>query len=145
MSCTSRRYGQDRCPEYLQPAQFLALKHGLVDCIVPRTTTVTAFLHQHAEPISRFVLLDHMDWMSCYDLPALRDEWQAILLRATADARILLRSAHARPRYLDNLTVGPDGRRLREALRFHDDLAAQLSRADRVHTYAGFHIADVAV
>lgn len=138
-------YGRNCCPEYLKPAQFLALKHGLVDCIVPHTTTVTAFLHQHAEPISRFVLLDHMDWMSSYDFPALREEWQAILLRASADARILLRSAHARPRYLDSLTVGPDGRRLREVLRFHDDLATRLSRADRVHTYAGFHIADVAV
>mgnify|MGYP003526222172 CR=1 FL=1 len=36
-----------------------------------------------------------------------------------------------------------DSPRLRELLRFHDAWADELSRHDRVHTYAGFHIADV--
>lgn len=136
-------YSAERCPEYLKPAQFAALKAGLVDCIVPHTTTVTRFLRTHPQPVSRFVLLDHMDWMSSYDYPALVEEWQAILARATGDARILLRSAHARPRYLDQLRLTPGGPRLRDMLHFHDDWARQLSHADRVHTYAGFHIADV--
>ncbi len=136
-------YEPQCCPEYLKPVQFAALKDGLADCIVPHTTTVTQFLRGHDEPISRFVLLDHMDWMSSYDYPALVEEWQAILARASVDARILLRSAHARPRYLDRLTVGADGRKLRDLLHFHDTLARDLSCADRVHTYAGFHIADV--
>ena len=34
-------------------------------------------------------------------------------------------------------------RRLDEVVRFHPALAHQLALADRVHTYAGFHIADV--
>jgi S-adenosylmethionine-diacylglycerol 3-amino-3-carboxypropyl transferase len=84
-----------------------------------------------------------MDWMSSYDYPALVEEWQAILASASADARILMRSAHAQPRYLDQLRLGPDGPRLRELLHFHDAWADELSRHDRVHTYAGFHIADV--
>ncbi len=137
-------YEADCCPEYLKPAQFAALKSGLADRIVPHTRTVTDFLRHHYAPISRFVLLDHMDWMSSYAYPALVEEWQAILASASRDARILLRSAHARPRYLDSLRLGPDGRRLRELLHFHDELARDLARADRVHTYAGFHIADVA-
>lgn len=136
-------YTPECCPEYLKPAQFAALKAGLANCIVPHTTTVTRFLRDHREPVSRFVLLDHMDWMSSYDYPALVEEWQAILASASRDARILLRSAHARPRYLDQLRLGHDGRPLRALLHFHDELAAELSRQDRVHTYAGFHIADV--
>lgn len=31
-----------------------------------------------------------------------------------------------------------------DALRFHPERARELTRQDRVHTYAGFHIADVA-
>ena len=138
-------YGPQCCPEYLKPAGFAALKNGLADCIVAHTATVTQFLRESDERISRFVLLDHMDWMSSYDYPALVAEWQAILARASSDARILLRSAHARPRYLDRLTLGADGRRLRDLLHFNESLAHELSRADRVHTYAGFHIADVTV
>jgi S-adenosylmethionine-diacylglycerol 3-amino-3-carboxypropyl transferase len=34
---------------------------------------------------------------------------------------------------------------LRELLHFRDELAMALQAQDRVHTYAGFHIADVPV
>ncbi|MBO9662110.1 BtaA family protein [Dokdonella sp.] len=137
------RYRRDCCPEYLKEANFERLKSGLVDRIVPHTTTVTEFLHAHEEPISRFVLLDHMDWMSSYHPEALVEEWEAIRLRAAPGARILLRSAHARPAYLDAIRIGPDQRRLREAFRFMDEVADALQPQDRVHTYAGFVIADV--
>src|SRR3569833_2065727 len=56
-------------------------------------------------------------------------------------ARVIFRSAHARPKYLDTISV--DGVKLTQHLRFHEDLARELSRQDRVHTYAGFHICDV--
>jgi S-adenosylmethionine-diacylglycerol 3-amino-3-carboxypropyl transferase len=135
------RYSAQCCPEYLRAAQFAALKAGLVDCIEPRTCTVTAFLRNGATPITRFVLLDHMDWMSSYDHQALLDEWRAILDRASPGARVLFRSAHTRPRYLERIELG--GRRLRALLDFKDALATDLARADRVHTYAGLHIADV--
>lgn len=137
-------YSATCCPEYLKPRQFAALKHGLVDSIELHTTTVTEFLRAGATPISRFVLLDHMDWMSSYDPAALVAEWAAILTRATPDARILFRSAHARPAYLDRIALGAQRRPLRDLLQFRDSLASELARADRVHTYAGFHIADVA-
>jgi len=135
-------YGQQCCPEYLKPDNFSALKNGLVDCISVHTSTVTRFLHAHDDPISRFVLLDHMDWMSCYYPEALVEEWNAILERATPAARILLRSAHARPEYLESIRVGRQQARLREVLTFSDDLARSLQASDRVHTYAGFVIAD---
>jgi S-adenosylmethionine-diacylglycerol 3-amino-3-carboxypropyl transferase len=136
------RYGEDCCPEYLKRGNFERLKSGLVDCIRVHTATVTGFLQQTDEHISRFVLLDHMDWMSSYYPDALREEWEAILDRATPHARILLRSAQTRPAWLDNQRVGPENRSLREILRFHDDMADALQPGDRVHTYAGFVIAD---
>jgi S-adenosylmethionine-diacylglycerol 3-amino-3-carboxypropyl transferase len=73
------------------------------------------------------------------------EEWNAILDRAAPAARLIFRSAHADPDYLRTLHVGEGAsrRRLSEAVRFHPDLARTLSMADRVHTYAGFHIADV--
>ena len=138
-------YTLANCPEYLKRSNFLALKGGLVDRITPHTCTVTEFLHATGERISKFVLLDHMDWMSSYHPAALVEEWNAILGRAATNARLIFRSAHASPDYLGLVRVGPgaNARPLREALRFHPALAERLTRCDRVHTYAGFHIADV--
>jgi len=137
------RYAQHCCPEYLKRDNFMALKAGLVDRIQPHTCTVTEFLQRTDERISRFVLLDHMDWMSSYRPGALIEEWEAILERATADARVIFRSAHAAPRYLDWITIGAARRRLHDVLEFEPELARCLMRQDRVHTYAGFHIAQV--
>jgi S-adenosylmethionine-diacylglycerol 3-amino-3-carboxypropyl transferase len=137
------RYTPDCCPEYLKPDNFSALKNGLVDRIEPHTCTVTEFLQGNEEAISRFVLLDHMDWMSSYHPSALIEEWNAILERATPGARILLRSAHANPAFLDWVEIGTARRHLPDVVSFDRELAARLQRQDRVHTYAGFMIADV--
>jgi S-adenosylmethionine-diacylglycerol 3-amino-3-carboxypropyl transferase len=136
------RYSADCCPEYLRPENFAALKDGLAERIEVHTCTVTEFLQGTRERISRFVLLDHMDWMSSYYPQALAEEWDAISERATPDARVIFRSAHRDPGYLDGLRLG-DGRALRDRLEFHEDLSAALQPRDRVHTYAGFHIADI--
>lgn len=142
------KYGEHCCPEYLKRANFLALKNGLADRVSLHTTTVTEFLDHTEDRISRYVLLDHMDWMAGYYPEALRDEWRAIFATATPEARILFRSAHAKPAYLEKLQVdaklGGTRTSLRDRLHFQDDLAARLQLQDRVHTYAGFHIADIA-
>jgi len=137
------RYDRHCCPKYLEPENFAALKSGLADRISVHTSTVTDFLHRTDERISKFVLLDHMDWMSSYYPEALTEEWNAILERATADARIIFRSAHATPGYLEQIELGGHRPRLCDRLDFHPELARELSLLDRVHTYAGFHIADV--
>ena len=138
-------YTASNCPEYLRPANFAALKSGLVDRISLHTTTVTRFLQTTDERISKFVLLDHMDWMSSYRPQQLAEEWEAILARAAAGARVIFRSAHAEPAYLQSVRVhdGNKSTPLIERIRFHPDLAARLQQHDRVHTYAGFHIADL--
>lgn len=136
------RYTRECCPEYLKADNFAALKHGRVDAIETHTTLITDFLRGHEQPITRFVLLDHMDWMSSYYPQALAEEWELILRRAAPGARILLRSAHAQPAYLDTLRVGANALPLRQVLNFQDELAQSLHQHDRVHTYAGFVIAD---
>jgi S-adenosylmethionine-diacylglycerol 3-amino-3-carboxypropyl transferase len=137
------RYTRACCPEYLKPVNYQALKAGLADTVLAHTCTVTEFLQGTAERISKFVLLDHMDWMSSYYPEALAQEWTAILDRATPDARVIFRSAHAAPAYLDLIELGARRERLRERLVFHDAMARDLQRRDRVHTYAGFHVADL--
>jgi S-adenosylmethionine-diacylglycerol 3-amino-3-carboxypropyl transferase len=136
-------YTESCCPEYLKRDNFAALKAGLADSIQLHTQTVSAFLAETAEPISKYVLLDHMDWMSSYHPQALSEEWSLILQRARADARIIFRSANAAPRWLETLELGAGQGLLRDQLNFHPDLAAAMQPLDRVHTYAGFHIADV--
>gem|GEM_PF-17787 len=137
-------YTCDCCPSYLKEENFNALKGGLVDCIEPHTCTVTEFLQAGSDPITRFVLLDHMDWMSCYYPAALIEEWDAIFERAAPDARLLLRSAHANPPFLDWVRAGPERLLLGELLDFETDVADRLQLEDRVHTYAGFVVARMA-
>jgi S-adenosylmethionine-diacylglycerol 3-amino-3-carboxypropyl transferase len=137
------RYTRDCCPEYLREDNFNALRDGLADSIALHPSTVTEFLRGTDERISRFVLLDHMDWMSSYHPDALVEEWNEILGHATPGARLIFRSAHERPQYLDWIEVGEAKRRVRDVLHFNDALASELQRRDRVHTYAGFHIAEV--
>ena len=134
-------YTRACCPEYLSKPSFLALKEGLVDRIRCHTATVTKFLQGTQERISRYVLLDHMDWMSSYYPAELVAEWNWIMERAMPGARVLFRSAHAQPAYLDRIAVR--GRALGDWVQFHPDLARRLTLQDRVHTYAGFHIADI--
>ncbi len=136
------RYTRSCCPEYLKAHNFARLKAGLADCIEPHTATVTAFLRGATEPVSKFILLDHMDWMASHDREALAEEWREIFRHATPAARLIFRSAHRRPRYLEAVTIG--GTSLIERLTFHERTARELAREDRVHTYAGFHICDVA-
>jgi S-adenosylmethionine-diacylglycerol 3-amino-3-carboxypropyl transferase len=114
-----------------------------VDCIHAHTSTVTEFLHLTRERLSKLVLLDHMDWMSSYYPEALVEEWNAILARTAADARIIFRSAHEKPAYLGNTRLGPDRRPLHQLLLLDEERARALTREDRVHTYAGFFIGDL--
>ncbi|MBS1161427.1 MAG: hypothetical protein H6R15_3846 [Proteobacteria bacterium] len=136
-------YTRDCCPSYLQEENFLALQGGLADCIEPHSCTVTEFLQGGDEPITRFVMLDHMDWMSSYYPAALNEEWNAIFERAAPGARLLLRSAHANPPFLDWVRAGPGHRPLAEQLNYETELAARLQAEDRVHTYPGFLIAEL--
>jgi S-adenosylmethionine-diacylglycerol 3-amino-3-carboxypropyl transferase len=139
-------YSRTCCPEYLKPENFARLKEGLIEGIEVHTASVEEFLQRHEQPITRFVLLDHMDWMSGRFLPLLAGEWQWIVRRAAPAARIIWRSGGLDSRFVDRLTVrlGTATRAVGDLLTYHADLARQLHAACRVHTYGSFHIADLA-
>lgn len=139
-------YAPGCCPEYLTPTGFDRLKRGLIDRVSTHTTTVTSFLCKHRWPISRFVLLDHMDWMAAADEASLAAEWQAIVDRASPRAICLWRSAGLSSDFVDRQRVEVAGarREVGELLDYDRTLAARLHGADRVHTYASFHIAHLA-
>jgi S-adenosylmethionine-diacylglycerol 3-amino-3-carboxypropyl transferase len=136
-------YTRDNCPEYLRPANLAALRGGLLDRLEIRTDTVAGLLAADERPFSRFVLLDHQDWMGAHRPHDLAAEWDLILARARPDALAIFRSARADPPWLPTVRLGgPNaGTSLGERLRFDRDLAASLHTQDRVGTYGGFHVA----
>lgn len=139
------RYTEECCPEYLKPENFYKLKNGLVDRVHVHTSSILEFLKKHGQPISRFVLLDHMDWLSTVHLPILQQEWQGIVDSAAPRTRILWRSGGLRTEFVDRLPimVGRQHCQVHDVLRYHKQLADELHQKDRVHTYASFYIADL--
>jgi S-adenosylmethionine-diacylglycerol 3-amino-3-carboxypropyl transferase len=132
------------CPEYLKPANFEKLREA-IDRLTIHTATVTDYLRGTEAGISKFVLLDHMDWMDLYDPQGLADEWTAILEKARLGARVIYRSAGLRVNFLDAVPVQHRGGEtpLGPLLRHHPEWSAELHARDRVHMYGSFHIADL--
>ena len=118
-------------------------KLNLIDRVTIYDGSLTDFLEKFDGKISKFILLDHMDWMSYKAKSKLEYQWQLILKRSTNNSRLIFRSADKWPGYLDEILIDENGNRLMEVLKFQRDLSDELSRFDRVHTYAGFHIAEI--
>ncbi|MEM6468987.1 MAG: BtaA family protein [Planctomycetota bacterium] len=138
-------YTQDCCPEYLTEENYRKLRGGLVDRVSTHTHTVESFLNNHDGSISRFVLLDHMDWLYEHHPDGLRNEWQGIVDRAAPAARVLWRSAAFEVDFVDPIVIETRGKtaRLGDLLNYRRELAASLHVEDRVHTYGSFYIADM--
>jgi S-adenosylmethionine-diacylglycerol 3-amino-3-carboxypropyl transferase len=137
-------YTPECCPEYLKAENFDRLK-TLLPRLRIHTSTLTDFLRETESGISRFVLLDHMDWMAFNHPQGLVDEWNAILEKARPNARAIYRSAGLKVDYLDHLKVEYRGRstELGELLRYNPELTTRLHKLDRVHTYGSFSVADL--
>ena len=129
-------YTAESCPRYLQEESFARLKAGLVENVSTFTGTVTECCARQEEPITAFVLLDHMDWLAPHPR-LLEEEWNGIFRLAGPGARVIFRSGGSDELFLP-LSV------LRR-LRFEHERAAELHRRDRVGTYASFHIARLAL
>ena len=150
------QYEPDCCPEYLRAENFETLRGidnqpGAIDRVTTHTSPITDFLNtvngsDPSKAITRFVLLDHMDWLSAQAGGAwLRDEWTAIFKAAAPGARAIWRSAGLSPRFFDDLEVEREGQpvRIGDMLTYNEDLAAKLHPIDRVNTYGSFAIADL--
>lgn len=136
-------YSRECCPEYLKEENFQKLKSGLVDNVTTHTDSVQGFLEKHDGTISRYILLDHMDWLSDQFFPLLESEWQAIIDRAAPNARIIWRSGGLRTDFIDQVQVNRDGeiQKISPMLSYDTELANELHQKDRVHTYGSFYIA----
>jgi S-adenosylmethionine-diacylglycerol 3-amino-3-carboxypropyl transferase len=141
------RYSRDCCPEYLKEPNFQRLRRGLVDRVSTHTNSVQGFLQNHPGQISRFILLDHMDWLSDHFFPLLESEWQAIVNRAARGSRIIWRSGGLRTDFIDQVHIEHQGKlkRLGPLLTYNKKLADELHQQDRVHTYGSFYIADLSI
>lgn len=138
-------YSRECCPEYLKPDNFQALKKGKVDRISTHTDSVQGFLEKHDGQISRYILLDHMDWLSDQFFPLLESEWQAIVDRAAPGARIIWRSGGLRTDFIDQVKISRNGeiQKVSPMLSYNQELAETLHEKDRVHTYGSFYIAEL--
>ncbi len=139
------KYTPDCCPEYLKAANFEQLKGGVVDRVSTHTDSLLGFLEKHDGQISRYVLLDHMDWLYANYKEILTTEWQAIVDKAAPGTKIIWRSACLNVDFVDPIEVQRDGQKqkLGDLLRYNRELAAQLHPIDRVNTYGSFYIADL--
>ncbi len=135
------------CPEYVKPESYEKLRGGLLDKLTVTTDSVQGFLDKNDVQISRYILLDHMDWLSDHFFPLLESEWQSIIRRAAPKTRILWRSGGLRTEFIDEVHVTINNQRtaLPELLTYRNELSTQLHQLDRVHTYGSFYIADLAV
>ncbi len=139
-------YTPECCPTYVTPEGFAKLKAGAVDKVTTHTNTILDFLNGTKSSISRYILLDHMDWLAEVKPKILAAEWQAIVDRAAPQTRILWRSAGTSVRFVDPISVQRDGETttLGQLLTYNTELAKELHVKDRVHTYGSFYIADLA-
>lgn len=143
-------YTKDCCPEYLKEENFLKLKNGLADKVTTYSMSVEQFLRKpelsNGEKISRFILLDHMDWLANNMFELLVSEWEAILLRAADQTRILWRSGGFNTDFLEKVEID-FGKGVKEKItdhfQMHEEETARLHELDRVHTYGSFHVADL--
>jgi S-adenosylmethionine-diacylglycerol 3-amino-3-carboxypropyl transferase len=116
-----------------------------VDRVSTHTDSVQGFLEKHNGTISRYILLDHMDWLSDHFFPLLEGEWQAIVNRAAPQTRMLWRSGGFNTDFIHQVKVQVNGkvRAADELLQYNKELAEKLHQLDRVHTYGSFYIADL--
>lgn len=140
-------YTQTCCPEYLKEENFEKLRGGVVDNVTTHTNSLLGFLEGHEGQISRYVLLDHMDWLYHNRKDVLCAEWQAIVDRAAPGAKVIWRSASLEVDFVDPIEVHVQGQRktMGDLLKYNSELAAELHPIDRVNTYGSFYIADLTV
>ncbi len=116
------------------------LKKSVYDLIRPRADRVRvlhSLLADHLRdqpPASydRYVFLDAQDWMTTAQLV---DLWTEVTRTATADAKVIFRTAGARSLLEDHLPAD-----LLASWRYRAERSGELFAADRSAVYGGFHL-----
>lgn len=139
-------YTPECCPEYLKHENFIKLRDGLADKVSYHTNTLLGFLREEKPTISRYILLDHMDWLAEVRADILADEWQEMVNCAAPQTRFLWRSAGMKVEFVDPIDITRNGEKttMGDLLTYNHDMARELHQKDRVHTYGSFYIAELA-
>ena len=119
-------------PPYLDPAQFDTIKLRLGRLNLVHNSMTAALARNGEATLDRYVLLDAQDWM---DLPTLVALWDEITRTARPGARVVFRTAGARPPFEAYVDAGAWTR-----WRRIDALSDDLHTRDRYGIYGGFHI-----
>lgn len=122
-------YTERCCPRYLKRENWDALQ-GAVGRIDVRTGTLKDVAARYPDGFfSRYILLDHMDWMP---MSMILDEWAVFVAKASPDVRFLWRS------FADHQHIAP-----LKYLHFHEEnvRAALAMFPDRVAMYNSTHLA----
>ena len=139
------QYTPECCPEYLKEDNFHRLKAGLADRIRPSPARCWISFRRYPGQISRFVLLDHMDWLSTRP-HMLAQQWQALLDRAAPRRASSGAAAPSRSTSSTRSEVEFQGQRngcLATCSSTITTWRTSLHVQDRVHTYGSFYIADL--
>lgn len=138
-------YTKNCCPEYLKADNFEKLRDETVQRVSTHTNSLLGFLEGHQGTVSKYILLDHMDWLYHNRKDILAAEWQGIIDKAAPDARLIWRSASLNVDFVDPIEVDIDGKTktIGELLTYNRQLAEELHPIDRVNTYASFYIAQM--
>jgi S-adenosylmethionine-diacylglycerol 3-amino-3-carboxypropyl transferase len=140
-------YTPNCCPAYLKENNFNQLKKlNIRNIIQLHNSSVLDFLKTHTGEINKFVLLDHMDWLSHGKSRAiLQEQWNVILKKSAPQARILFRSGGLNIDWMNDISVYHKEKKqpLFDCIQFNPELSQRLHMADRVHTYGSFYVADV--
>jgi hypothetical protein len=122
-------YTAECCPRYLKRENWEALQRA-VDHIDVQTGTLKEVAGRYPDAyFSRYILLDHMDWMP---MEMILDEWAVFVRKARPDVRFLWRS------FADHQHIAP-----LKYLTFHEEnvRAALAMLPDRVAMYNSTHLA----
>lgn len=124
------KYSKECCPRILKEEHFTTLKRN-VDRVVVKQGLTWDIMEQFPDGhFTRFVLLDHMDWLTNEQI---QDEWHVITNKAAPDARVLWRSfrRHIDARYPFFVSLRP----------YIDDVSDDVYSSDRVKSYLGTYVA----
>lgn len=140
-------YNQTSCPAYLKEDSFHSLKKmDLRKKVQIHHQSVLNFAISHTAQINKFVLLDHMDWLSQpKHRLLLQKQWEGLLKIAAPNAKIIFRSAGLNINWMKDIKVHHHNKMkpLFDCLHFDTETAAKLHARDRVHSYGSFYIANV--
>jgi S-adenosylmethionine-diacylglycerol 3-amino-3-carboxypropyl transferase len=133
------KFSRNCCPDYLKKENFERLKAGLIDKLTIFTGSMNKFLEKVEDPVSKFVLLDHMDWLVFNHQDILTDEWEKIYEKSTAGAMVLWRSAG----HIEPMIAGLRTKYglVKDCFQFYPEKGAELFKKDRVHSYETMGIA----